>query len=41
MLDDLEGKGVIREGFREQLLVANSLEEVKQLLSKFTSNAEH
>ena len=41
MLDDLEGKGVIREGFREQLLVADSLEEVKQLLSKFTSNAEH
>lgn len=28
MLDDLEQKGVIRDGFRSQLLVANSLEEV-------------
>ena len=28
MLDDLEQQGVIRDGFREQLLVANSLEEL-------------
>lgn len=28
MLDDLEQQGVIRDGFHEQLLVANSLEEV-------------
>lgn len=32
MLDDLEQKGVIRDGFRSQLLVANSLEEVVEEL---------
>lgn len=40
MLDDLEKKGVIREGFREQLLVANSLEEVEELLSNVHSSEE-
>lgn len=32
MLDDLEQKGVIRDGLRSQLLVANSLEEVVEEL---------
>lgn len=32
MLDDLEAKGVIREGFRQQFIVANTLEEVKEAL---------
>lgn len=32
MLDDLEQKGVIRDGFHSQLLVANSLEEVVEEL---------
>ena len=34
MLDDLEQRGVIRNGFHSQLLVANSLEEVIYWLSK-------
>jgi uncharacterized protein (TIGR00730 family) len=33
MLDDLEQQGVIRAGFREQLLVANTQEEVCQLVT--------
>ena len=34
MLDDLESKGVIREGFRQQFTVANSLEEIKKIIQK-------
>ena len=32
MLDDMEQKGVIRNGFRSQLLVANTLQELTALL---------
>jgi len=39
MLDDLERKGVIREGFREQLLVANSLSDLQAILSNVQQSA--
>lgn len=34
MLDDLEQQGVIRDGFRQQLLVANSLQEVSSAIAR-------
>lgn len=34
MLDDLEQLGVIRAGFRDTLLVANSMEDIKALLAE-------
>jgi uncharacterized protein (TIGR00730 family) len=33
MLDDLEQRGVLRAGFRETLLVANTLEDIQSLLN--------
>ena len=33
MLDDLELRGVLRAGFRETLLVANTLEDIQSLLN--------
>lgn len=33
MLDDLEQRGVLRAGFREMLLVANTLEDIQSLLN--------
>lgn len=34
MIDDLEGRGVIRDGLRQHLLVANTLDNIKEIIQK-------
>ena len=34
MIDDLEGRGVIRDGLRQHLLVANTLDDIKEIIQK-------